>query len=989
MFLNNLEPEREILTLDTNSITGTYAINRNRQFIDSDNVNICKKKLGDDELFIILLNIRSLKEKLQELEAILNDLLKKPHIIIITETWIKEEEIKFYNLNEYQMIANCRKDCRGGGIIIYIHDKINFNVLMNENFEKNHLIIFKINELNLKIGGIYRSPSSSNNLFLEKLDDILERTENLILFGDFNFNLLNETDSNTVSYLDTIQNNNYAILNEINEESYTYFENRGEYKSILDHVVSDNSLELGKTKIEINDVSFTDHRLLKFTCNFKIENNISNNQIQIIDYENIANALNSFDFEKHNYREYLEFLKETVNKFTRIKKFRGNNSKKIWIDNEIKIELKKRKNLFDLKKNNPNNEIYRTEFNKQKKLVKNAIIEKRKKYFDTKFENTLNNPKLFWKNINELVYNKQSENKSDIVIKNDDGEVLSGAKAAELLNNYYIDLPQNLIEKSYGDINSIDHSFTGNYSSANSIFFIATIEEEIHEIISNLNNSNSVGTDGYSSKLYKKCSVPMSKILSFYINQAIEEGNFPDNLKVAKIIPVFKRCGDKSDYKMYRPISILKIESKIFEACIYERLYKFLEKKNFFEANQFGFTRNSNTTSACITYIDKIQRALNEKKLVCTIFLDVAKAFDCVDRKLLLKKLNQIGIRGNAYELLSTYVNERLQIVELDGEQSSTGKTKFNVAQGSKLGPLLFLIFMNDIFNLKLNGSLQLYADDSSITYICNDIDTLRSQIEEDLLKICEWFKNNLLVLHGDKTKFLSFNSNRSEFDNLGNLFLNGAKIEKVNEFRYLGLIIDSNLTWNSHIDHVIKKVKPYIGVFKRIAYICNDHVKKLLYYSFFHSHIMYLITVWSGTSNQNIKKIKTLQNKCIRNLFLNKYRQGKLNTRDLYKEQNIINFEHLIELELNINLHKIINRKLKANIDIQYIHQVHEHNTRQTKQMRKIKTKNKWGEKSIINRCIDIYNKINSPLKREKKCIRFKKKLKKLILEKQFNNTK
>ena len=151
----------------------------------------------------------------------------------------------------------------------------------------------------------------------------------------------------------------------------------------------------------------------------------------------------------------------------------------------------------------------------------------------------------------------------------------------------------------------------------------------------------------------------------------------------------------------------------------------------------------------------------------------------------------------------------------------------------------------------------------------------------------------------------------------------------------------------------------------------------------------MYLITVWSGTSNQNIKKIKTLQNKCIRNLFHNKYRQRKLNTRDLYKEQNIINIEHLIELELNINLHKIINRKLKANIDIQYIHQVHEHNTRQTKQMRKIKTKNKWGEKSIINRCIDIYNKINSPLKKEKKCIRFKKKLKKLILEKQFNNTK
>lgn len=326
-----------------------------------------------------------------------------------------------------------------------------------------------------------------------------------------------------------------------------------------------------------------------------------------------------------------------------------------------------------------------------------------------------------------------------------------------------------------------------------------------------------------------------------------------------------------------------------------------------------------------------------------------------------------------------------MQIVELDGERSSLGKTKFNVAQGSKLGPLLFLIYMNDIFNLKIHGSLQLYADDSSITYICNDIDTLRSHIKEDLKTICDWFKNNLLVLHGDKTKFISFNSNRVEFNNLGDLFLNNSKIEKVGVFKYLGLNIDSNLTWNAQVDHVIKKVKPYVGVFKRLAFICNDHVKRLLYFAFFHSHISYLITIWSGTSIQNINKIKTLQNKCIRNLFYNKYRRGNIKTRDLYEEHNIIHFDHLIELELIINLHKITNKKLKANMEIQFNHQIHDHYTRQTNLMRKIKTANKWGEKSIINRCINYYNKISSPLKREKNVINFKKKIRKLIFEKQL----
>ena len=167
---------------------------------------------------------------------------------------------------------------------------------------------------------------------------------------------------------------------------------------------------------------------------------------------------------------------------------------------------------------------------------------------------------------------------------------------------------------------------------------------------------------------------------------------------------------------------------------------------------------------------------------------------------------------------------------------------------------------------------------------------------------------------------------------------------------------------------------------------MCNDHVKKLLYYSFFHSQIMYLLMVWSGTSNINIKKIQILQNKCIRNIFYNKYRLGNIRTKELFEEYKIITFENLIELELNVNLHKIENKKMKANIEIQYNNQFHEHDTRHSRNLRKIKTRNKWGEKSIINRCIQKYNQISPHLKNEKNITKFKNKLKKLILDKQFH---
>lgn len=289
--------------------------------------------------------------------------------------------------------------------------------------------------------------------------------------------------------------------------------------------------------------------------------------------------------------------------------------------------------------------------------------------------------------------------------------------------------------------------------------------------------------------------------------------------------------------------------------------------------------------------------------------------------------------------------------------------------------------------SLSIAGTLQLYADDSSITYTTKEIKTLKTIIEADLLKIHEWFKNNLLVLNANKTKILFYNSTGRESNYPPDILLGDKKIEKVTEMKYLGLTIDSNLKWDPQVENVIKKIKPYIGVFRKISFLCSDKIKKMLYYSYIHSNLIYLLTIWSGTKKENIERIKILQNKCLRNLFYNKYKIGNISTKQIYKENEIMEFENMIKFEMLVNFHKMKNNQMKGKTNFELNKDIHTHYTRQSKQIRKIKTKNNYGKLSIHNRGANLYNNLPSPLIKEKKIRKFKNTIKENLLLKQFEN--
>lgn len=317
-------------------------LNRNHHKNNNDSSNN-----SNNGLVIGLLNIRSLKNKLHELETFIKEQTKPPKIFIITETWLKQNEVKFYNINNYQTIANCRETSRDGGVLMFIHNSIKFNLISSEHFDKSHILSIQLTDKKLKICGFYRSQKTDINSFFERLDLLLEKNQNMICFGDANFNLLTPNEKFT-QYLEILENNNFRILNEITNEQFTYSENN--YKSILDHIITD-SVNINKFNISILDVCFSDHRYLNFECDISTKSNEIKSTKLKIDYDKIEDDLKLFDFVKMNYTKYTTYRNNTLKKHTTIKtNSKRKANKQIWMDKELRRELDTRKKLFKIKK---------------------------------------------------------------------------------------------------------------------------------------------------------------------------------------------------------------------------------------------------------------------------------------------------------------------------------------------------------------------------------------------------------------------------------------------------------------------------------------------------------------------------------------------------------------------------------------------------------------------------------------------------------------
>ena len=423
---------------------------------------------------------------------------------------------------------------------------------------------------------------------------------------------------------------------------------------------------------------------------------------------------------------------------------------------------------------------------------------------------------------------------------------------------------------------------------SDSFFLGPTTEDEIRSTLMKLKNSCS-GWDSLSAKILKQVCNSISRPLSHICNLSFSCGIVPSELKVARVSPIFKK-GSPNVLLNYRPISLLPCFSKIIEKIVASRLRTFLERHKILFENQFGFRKNHNTTTAVSYLVNEIVKNYENSLPVLGVFIDLQKAFDTIDHEILLAKLQHYGIRGVALEWFASYLNNRKQFVKVRQAESEQLTILCGVPQGSILGPLLFIMYINDIQNCSICSKI-LYADDTNMFISGSDVNDLFRRMNIELEKLSDWLIANKLSLNVAKTHYVLFQPGRNTVHDVPQLTINGQSIERKSSTLFLGVVLDSKLNWHEHISYIKGKIAKNIGIINKVKRVLNVSTLRTLYYAFVFPYLSYCIECWGSAAKTRTSPLLTLQKRCCRIITNSPPRTPSL---PIFRRLNILPLEQL-----------------------------------------------------------------------------------------------
>lgn len=875
---------------------------------------IIKQNINGETVSVLHLNIRSINKNFHELTIFLENLGYEVDIIILSETW-KVNCIDLFNIDGYNIHYTQGNFNQNDGLLIYTKSNLSIANVDLFKYSENTFINLKIciNHLIYNIIAVYRLPSTNKLIFLEELKLIFEnnktRDNNICIFtGDINIDINNKQDQLVNNYLNIMAQNGF--LSYINKATRI----SDESESCIDHFFlrTKNVNENIKITPIIIQSAVTDHYpiLIKIEENFKSS---SSNKSQIkntysqIQYNKLINKLSKENWNNlYNYHDSEIAYEHFINKFTHLVslstktiKLKSNDRRiKPWITKGLLTSLRERDKLKLKLNKNRNDQNILLQYKIYRNKLNNLIKKVRRDYYINKLNENKNNVKKTWNIINEGLNKNKKHNKINIIHQ---GAIINDIKlTANIFNNFFVNVGKELADEI--DTQPLLPNIHKQYKS---MFLKPITESEVKNYIHKLKNNSAPGEDRIKSVTLKEVCDLITQPLVYIFNLCLEQGVFPSKLKIAVVTPIYKD-GDQNNVSNYRPISVINNIAKLLEMSIKTRLLEHLKYNKILSKYQFGFMENKSTDESMFEVTNSIYKSIENNKKTIAIFLDLRKAFDTVCHKKLLEKLTEYGVRGLANQLFTSYLNNRVQHVKIEDELSDHRKVTFGVPQGTVLGPLLFIAYINDMLNLNSsNNKIIAYADDTVLLVEDENWEAVYSKAATEFAKLNQWLSENVLTINFSKTKFMCFslygknipNFKKLKIHKYSCLLKNNAncqckeKLEQTSYTKYLGLYIDSNLKWNIHIENLNTKIRKLTYKFYQLRNIMSKQILRLLYFSLVESLFRYGLIIWGSAYQTTIEQIKISQ-KYILKIILHKKRQ--YSTQLLFIESNVFNIDQL-----------------------------------------------------------------------------------------------
>ena len=574
-----------------------------------------------------------------------------------------------------------------------------------------------------------------------------------------------------------------------------------------------------------------------------------------------------------------------------------------WITQSIINSINHKNRLYRCFLRNPtdiNAHTYKVYCNHLTAVIRSV----KKKYYAHKLDANKSNIKNVWREINNILGSKRKEDPPES-LSDGTSNFTTPDDISESFNTYFSNIGASLANK----IPSTDTSFSSYlHGSFGSTFFLTpTNFVEVTEIGCTLKSSCSCGFDGISPSVIKSAVPFIAHPLAYIFNLSFSTGYFPSNLKIAKVIPVYK-SGDRHDIHNYRPISILPCFSKILERLVYNRLSSFISCFHLLSDHQYGFRSNHSTDMALIQVIDKLTSALTSKMSAVGVFIDLSKAFDTIDHSILLSKLEFYGIRGVALQWFSSYLSNRQQFTFIHNSLSSRHDILHGVPQGSILGPLWFLLYINDLPHSSSSLSFTLFADDTTLLHTDSNLQSLITSLNAELNRVSSWFRANKLSLNHAKSKYMIFSKAPHSSSNTQPILINNIPISRVSSTKFLGVTIDEKLSWSDHISATAKIIARNIGVMAKLRSFLPQPSMVLLYNSLILPHLNYCNIVWAHATNHKLHSLIVLQKRAIR-ICTNSH--PRAHSAPLFASLNTLTLTDINKLHTGIFMFKFTNNLL------------------------------------------------------------------------------